>query len=68
MDKNAKFTKEEDLLDKEVADLTTKAQKVEAAKEDAIKKQAVAEEDNLWVMTKKANLEKEKANTKAVLD
>lgn len=68
MDEKAKLSKTKELITKEVGDLTTKGQVVEATKEYAIWKQAATKEANLQLMTKKAKLDKEKANIKAVLD
>lgn len=51
-----------------MAVLIAKAQEVEAAKEDAVKKQSITEDANIQLISENVDLEKEKPNTEAVLN
>lgn len=58
---NSELSKEKELHRKEVSDLTAKVQEVGVARYEAIKRKAKAKEANLRLITKKVDLDKEKA-------
>lgn len=59
---------EKDLYKKHVADLATKVQEVETARYVDIIEKDVAGEANLRLITRKAELEKERANSDVTLE